>query len=262
MVFANSTAASDCSGFAVFCSKATAVPPAATICSTTPCAASSLMSVTTTDAPSAAREREIAAPMPLPPPVTSAVLSLNRAMVCASLRSRADRRGRSGSSTSPSATVRPQGPSGNRCRFALGEIRAVRAAGLVRGQGGGMTSPTSSSPSTAVLFDIDGTLVDSNFAHVDAWSRAFTDVGHPVDSWRHPPVDRQGLGPAGRRAGREGRRRAPPRRREGRRTRGTTPSTSATRATCTSSSGRPTCSPSSPAGATASCSPRVRPRTS
>lgn len=47
-----------------------------------------------------------------------------------------------------------------------------------------MTSPTSSPPSTAVLFDIDGTLVDSNFAHVDAWSRAFTDVGHPVDSWR------------------------------------------------------------------------------
>jgi HAD superfamily hydrolase (TIGR01509 family) len=47
-----------------------------------------------------------------------------------------------------------------------------------------MTSPTSSAPSTAVLFDIDGTLVDSNFAHVAAWSRAFTDVGHPVDSWR------------------------------------------------------------------------------
>jgi HAD superfamily hydrolase (TIGR01509 family) len=50
-----------------------------------------------------------------------------------------------------------------------------------------MTSPASddaASPSTAVLFDIDGTLVDSNFAHVDAWSRAFTDVGHPVDSWR------------------------------------------------------------------------------
>jgi HAD superfamily hydrolase (TIGR01509 family) len=47
-----------------------------------------------------------------------------------------------------------------------------------------MTSPTSSPPSTAVLFDIDGTLVDSNFAHVAAWSRAFTDVGHPVDSWR------------------------------------------------------------------------------
>jgi HAD superfamily hydrolase (TIGR01509 family) len=50
-----------------------------------------------------------------------------------------------------------------------------------------MTSPASDdapSPSTAVLFDIDGTLVDSNFAHVDAWSRAFADVGHPVDSWR------------------------------------------------------------------------------
>ena len=36
----------------------------------------------------------------------------------------------------------------------------------------------------AVLFDIDGTLVDSNYAHVAAWSRALDDVGHPVDSWR------------------------------------------------------------------------------
>ncbi|WP_066520185.1 HAD family hydrolase [Curtobacterium ammoniigenes] len=38
--------------------------------------------------------------------------------------------------------------------------------------------------STAVLFDIDGTLVDSNFAHVDAWSRAFRSVGAEVDDWR------------------------------------------------------------------------------
>lgn len=36
----------------------------------------------------------------------------------------------------------------------------------------------------AVFFDIDGTLVDSNYAHVDAWAKAFRDVGHPVDAWR------------------------------------------------------------------------------
>lgn len=36
----------------------------------------------------------------------------------------------------------------------------------------------------AVLFDIDGTLVDSNYLHVDAWDRALADVGHPVDAWR------------------------------------------------------------------------------
>ena len=36
----------------------------------------------------------------------------------------------------------------------------------------------------AVLFDIDGTLVDSNYAHVDAWAKAFRDVGRPVDAWR------------------------------------------------------------------------------
>src|SRR4051812_44345960 len=36
----------------------------------------------------------------------------------------------------------------------------------------------------AVLFDIDGTLVDSNYLHVEAWSHAFRDVGAPVDTWR------------------------------------------------------------------------------
>lgn len=36
----------------------------------------------------------------------------------------------------------------------------------------------------AALFDIDGTLVDSNYLHVDAWSRAFEDVGQPVEAWR------------------------------------------------------------------------------
>jgi HAD superfamily hydrolase (TIGR01549 family) len=35
-----------------------------------------------------------------------------------------------------------------------------------------------------VLFDIDGTLVDSNYLHIDTWDRALTAVGHPVDVWR------------------------------------------------------------------------------
>ncbi|SOC89502.1 haloacid dehalogenase superfamily, subfamily IA, variant 3 with third motif having DD or ED [Curtobacterium sp. 314Chir4.1] len=39
-------------------------------------------------------------------------------------------------------------------------------------------------PSTAVLFDIDGTLVDSNYAHIDAWWRAFLAIGESVDAWR------------------------------------------------------------------------------
>lgn len=37
---------------------------------------------------------------------------------------------------------------------------------------------------TAVLFDIDGTLVDSNFLHVDAWQRALAELGSPTDAWR------------------------------------------------------------------------------
>ena len=36
----------------------------------------------------------------------------------------------------------------------------------------------------AVLFDVDGTLVDSNYLHVHAWYRAFNDVGLDVESWR------------------------------------------------------------------------------
>lgn len=36
----------------------------------------------------------------------------------------------------------------------------------------------------AVLFDVDGTLVDSNFHHVVAWHRAFLDVDREVPCWR------------------------------------------------------------------------------
>ncbi len=39
-------------------------------------------------------------------------------------------------------------------------------------------------PPPAVLFDIDGTLVDSNYLHIHAWCRAFNDVGIAVESWR------------------------------------------------------------------------------
>jgi phosphoglycolate phosphatase-like HAD superfamily hydrolase len=34
-----------------------------------------------------------------------------------------------------------------------------------------------------VLFDIDGTLLDTNYLHVLAWSQAFRDAGHQVAMW-------------------------------------------------------------------------------
>ncbi|WP_290055540.1 HAD family hydrolase [Amycolatopsis solani] len=34
------------------------------------------------------------------------------------------------------------------------------------------------------MFDVDGTLVDSNYLHVHTWRRAFAELGRPVDSWR------------------------------------------------------------------------------
>ncbi|THG28599.1 HAD family hydrolase [Naasia lichenicola] len=39
-------------------------------------------------------------------------------------------------------------------------------------------------PIKAILFDIDGTLVDSNYLHVDAWQRALAGAGHAVDAWK------------------------------------------------------------------------------
>ena len=36
----------------------------------------------------------------------------------------------------------------------------------------------------AVLFDIDGTLIDSTYHHAVAWHRAFRAEGVPVPIWR------------------------------------------------------------------------------
>jgi HAD superfamily hydrolase (TIGR01509 family) len=47
-----------------------------------------------------------------------------------------------------------------------------------------VTETDSTRPPGAVLFDIDGTLVDSSYVHVSAWMQALRAVGHPVDAWR------------------------------------------------------------------------------
>jgi HAD superfamily hydrolase (TIGR01509 family) len=50
------------------------------------------------------------------------------------------------------------------------------------------TTPTDTAatprPGAAALFDIDGTLVDSNYLHIEAWSHAFSDLGLAVDTSR------------------------------------------------------------------------------
>ncbi|TFV54716.1 HAD family hydrolase [Mycobacterium sp. PS03-16] len=45
-------------------------------------------------------------------------------------------------------------------------------------------TPSTAGSAPAVLFDIDGTLVDSNYLHVHAWHRSFADEGLTVESWR------------------------------------------------------------------------------
>jgi HAD superfamily hydrolase (TIGR01509 family) len=47
-----------------------------------------------------------------------------------------------------------------------------------------LLTPRGLATKPAVLFDVDGTLVDSNFHHVVAWHRAFLDVGKEVPCWR------------------------------------------------------------------------------
>jgi len=36
----------------------------------------------------------------------------------------------------------------------------------------------------ALIFDLDGTLVDTVYAHVFAWQKALDEVGMPIDGWR------------------------------------------------------------------------------
>jgi HAD superfamily hydrolase (TIGR01509 family) len=36
----------------------------------------------------------------------------------------------------------------------------------------------------ALIFDLDGTLVDTVYAHVFAWQRALAEAGMPIDAWR------------------------------------------------------------------------------
>ena len=36
----------------------------------------------------------------------------------------------------------------------------------------------------ALIFDLDGTLVDTVYAHVFAWQRALAEHDHPIDGWR------------------------------------------------------------------------------
>jgi HAD superfamily hydrolase (TIGR01509 family) len=47
-----------------------------------------------------------------------------------------------------------------------------------------VTNTDSTRSPGAVLFDIDGTLVDSSYVHINAWLHAFRAVGRPVDGWR------------------------------------------------------------------------------
>ena len=50
----------------------------------------------------------------------------------------------------------------------------------------------------AALFDVDGTLVDTNYLHAVTWWEAFAQAGLSGADGGHPPGDRDGLGPDAR----------------------------------------------------------------
>ena len=55
----------------------------------------------------------------------------------------------------------------------------------------------------ALIFDLDGTLIDTVYAHVFAWQRAFAEAGMAIDAWRiHRRIGMSG-GLFARAAGRE-----------------------------------------------------------
>ena len=62
-----------------------------------------------------------------------------------------------------------------------------------------------------VVLDVDGTLMDTNYLHTEAWARAFERVGPSGAEGQAPQADRQGRGafdPGVRRRRGDGRRRS------------------------------------------------------
>src|SRR5512145_5943 len=59
----------------------------------------------------------------------------------------------------------------------------------------------------ALIFDLDGTLIDTVYAHIFAWQRAFAEAGMAIDGWRiHRRIGMSGglfTRAAGRELGRE-----------------------------------------------------------
>ena len=108
-----------------------------------------------------------------------------------------------------------------------------------------------------VVLDVDGTLMDTNYLHTEAWARAFEEVGPPDAEGQVPQTDRQGLGASDPRV-RRGRGGGGEIRRAARRD-----TTRSCRSTATRSRGRRSSSPRWSSGATTSgSSPAPRTRSS
>jgi hypothetical protein len=81
----------------------------------------------------------------------------------------------------PPAHTRPAGMSDKTVR-ALGSLTA--ALEVAEHARDGHDSVWMAHRDSAWLFDVDGTLVDSNYLHVVAWLEAFAALDRPVEAWR------------------------------------------------------------------------------
>src|SRR5204863_7338777 len=79
------------------------------------------------------------------------------------------------------------GTDNARCRTGLAVRRLPwhgRPACGPQPQAGRPCHETSGATMRALIFDLDGTLIDTVYAHVFAWQRAFAEAGMGIDGWR------------------------------------------------------------------------------
>src|SRR5204862_387627 len=103
---------------------------------------------------------------------------------------RAAGRGRAAAAAGPRAPSgrravgRPPDPRKRGVRRVRGRRLQRRRATRVLGRASRSTLALSAVRMQALIFDLDGTLVDTVYAHVFAWQRAFAEAGLAIDGWR------------------------------------------------------------------------------
>ena len=142
--------------------------------------------------------------------------------------------------------------------IAVVQVGERESAGVPRVGAAGVPAGAARLMTTGVVFDVDGTLVDTTFIHTVCWADALATGGHTGADGHHPPRDRHGIERVARLPG------SGPRHERGREDRdgpaGAVPPVLGTARA--PSPRRRTCCARAPSAGTRSCSPRPRRPTS